>query len=161
MGRGKGCGPFPLRSSPASSRPLTQLIPRQPRALVAAVAGELLRIPVERLPVTAARAHAVGERDPPAHPLDLARLAPYDTPALGRVIPDLEKAAVHRDVAAIHVEHDDVAGGDAHDGIPRAAAQQVGARSAHASPSLGLNPSGSDRADRHALMANVRSPKVS
>src|SRR3989475_9210783 len=161
MGRGKGCGPFPLRSSPASSRPLTQLIPRQPRALVAAVAGEFLRIPVERLPVTAARAHAVGERERPAHALDLTRLAAHDAPARGRVIADLEKPAVDGNVAAIHVEHDDVTGGDAHDGVPGAAAQQVSARSAHARPSLGLNPSGSDVAGRHALMANVQSHKVS
>src|SRR5438445_1862829 len=148
-GRVVAPSPFP-GLFPASHGSLTKFVPRQPRALVAAVAGELLRIPVERLPVAAARAHAVGKRERPAHALDLARLAAHDAPALGRVIPDLEKPAVHRNVAAIHVEHDDVAGRDAHDGIPRAAAQQVGARSANASPSLSLNPSGSDVAGRHA-----------
>src|SRR5436309_3536530 len=92
---------------------------------------------------------------------EVTRLAAHDAPALGRVIADLEKPAVDGNVAAIHVEHNDVTGGDAHDGVPGAAAQQVSARSAHARPSLGLNPSGSDVAGRHALMANVQSHKVS
>src|SRR2546427_2220600 len=66
-----------------------------------------------------------------------------------------EKPAVDGNVAAIHVEHDDVTGGDAHDGVPGAAAQQVSARSAHARPSLGLNP------DRKSTRLNSSHSQIS
>src|SRR6266851_869466 len=143
--------PPPLSSpcpGPASPR-LAQLVPGERRRLLAPLAGQLLAVGPERLPVAAGRAHGVGEREQATHPLDLPRLAAHDAPALGRMIADLEEPTVHRHVAPIHVQHHDVARGDTNDGVPRAATQQVRTGPPDARPSLGLKTRGSHRTEGH------------
>src|SRR5712691_6377449 len=143
--REKRRGKSAVHTLPSSRFPpplLAQLIPRQRRRLLAAFTRKLLDVGPEGLAVPAGGAHRVREREQPAHALDLARLAPHDAPALRRMVADLEEAPVDRDVAPIHVQHDDVARRDADHRIPGAAAQQVRAGLADAGPALGLEPRG-------------------
>src|SRR2546423_9801336 len=48
----------------------------------------------------AGRTDGVCEREDASQSFDHARLAAHDRPALGRMIADLEEAAVHRDIVA-------------------------------------------------------------
>jgi hypothetical protein len=61
----------------------------------------------------------------------------------------LEEATIHRHVAAVHVQDDDVARGNPHHRIPRAATQQVRAGLADTSPALRLQLCGSEGAERN------------
>jgi hypothetical protein len=123
---------------------LAQLIPGHRGRMVAPIAGEVPRIAVERLPVAAAGAHRVGEREVPAEALQLTRLAAHQAPPLRGMVADLEEPPVHRHVTPVDVQHDDLAGGNAYDGVPRAPAQEVRAPLTDAGPSPGLEFCGSD-----------------
>src|SRR5712692_5565010 len=126
-----------------------QLVPGQPRRLVALVTGELLRPALERLAMAAGWTHRVRQRKDASQALHHARLAAHDGPALGGMVANLEQPAIDRDVVPVDVEHDDVARGDAYDGIPRPSAQRVRARRADAGPALGLQPGRCDHAMIH------------
>ena len=120
------------------SPPLAELIPGHRRGVVAAIAGEVFHVAVERLPVAAAGAHRVGERKVPAESLQFPRLAPHQAPPFRWMVADLKKPPVHRHVAPVDVQHDDLARGNAHDGVPRAAAQEMRAPLPDARPAPGL-----------------------
>ena len=111
---------------------------------MAAFAGEVSNIAFERLAVTATGAHCVGEREVLAEPLELAWLAPYQAPPFGWMVADFEEAPVYRNIASIDVQHDDLTGRNAHDRVPGATAQQVGAPLTDARPAPGLEFGGSD-----------------
>jgi hypothetical protein len=119
---------------------------------MAAFAGEVSHIAFERLAVTATGAHGVGEWEVLAEPLELAWLAPYQAPPFGWMVADFEEAPVYRNIASIDVQHDDLARGNAYDGVPCAAAQQVCAPLSDARPPLGLQSCGTNdtRGIRHA-----------
>ena len=141
---------FPLPSSPS----LAQFIPSHRRCLMAAFTGEIMRVAFERLAMAATGTHGVGEREVPAEPLELARLTPHQAPPFGWMIANLEEAPVHGNIAAIDVQHDDLARGDAYDGVPGAAAQQVCAPFSDARPAPGLQFCGTNgtRGIRHAYI---------
>src|SRR5216117_2834360 len=128
-------------------------VPRQRSRLLAPLADQLLHVRLKRLPVATGGTHGVREGEQAPYALNLARLAPDDAPALGRIIADLEEAPIHRYVAPVHVQHHDVARRDAHDGVPRTPTQQMGAGPADPGPAFDLEPRGSHRAEwnTHAL----------
>src|SRR3989442_2566993 len=95
---------------------MAQLIPRHARHFLAALAAQLLGVRLERLPVPAAGAHGVRQGEDATDPLDLAGLAPHDTPALRGMIADFEEAAVDGYVTPVHIQHDHVARRDVHPG---------------------------------------------
>src|SRR5881296_3479989 len=128
------------RASRISHPASRHFVPREGADLLAPLADQLLDVRLEPLPMAAGGTHGVGQGEQAPHPLNLARLAPHDAPALGGMIADLEEATVHGYVAPVHVQHDDVARGDAHHRVPRAAAQQMSAWSADPGPALGLKP---------------------
>src|SRR5215831_4236326 len=128
---------------------LAQLIPRQYRRVVAAVALQPLRVRPERLAVAAGGTDGVGEREDAADALDEARLTAHDGPALGGLVADLEQPAVDGDVAAVNVEHHDVARRHPHHGIPGAAPQSMGAGGTHAGPAFRLEAGRSYSAGFH------------
>jgi hypothetical protein len=76
---------------------------------MAPFAGELPRVTIESLPMAAAGADGVGEGEIPTESLELARLASHQAPSFGWMVTDLEEPPVHRYVAAVHVQHDDLA----------------------------------------------------
>src|SRR5204862_4802121 len=126
------------------------LVPRQRSRLLAPLADQLLYVRLKRLPVATGGTDGVREGEQAPHALNLARLAPDDAPALGRMIADLEEAPIHRYVAPVHVQHHDVARRDADDRIPRTPTQQMGAGPTDPGPALGLEPRGCHRAERTA-----------
>src|SRR5690242_18375543 len=125
-------------------------VPRQRRLLFTALARQVLHLGAEPLTMAAGGANSVRQRKQPADPLDLARLATHDAPALRRVIANLKESPVDRHVPPIDVQHHDVTRGDANHGVPRAAAQQMRAGSSDPRPSLRLEARGSHRAEGHA-----------
>src|SRR5207302_2327573 len=125
---------------------------------LAALAAQLLGVRLERLPVPAAGAHSVRQGEDATDPLDLAGLAPHDTPALRGMIADFEEAAVDGYVTPVHIEHDDVARGDAHHGVPRTAAQQVRPRLPDSGPPLRLEARWGDRAERNRHTRKLHGP---
>src|SRR6266850_4453885 len=133
-----------------------QLIPREPSGFLAPVARHLVATRLEALAVAAGRADGVGQRDGATQLLHHARLALHDRPALRGMVADLEEATVHRNVVPVHVEHDDVAGGDPDHGIPRAAAQRVRARGADPGPALHLQAGRRDGAKIHGSKVKGR-----
>src|SRR5712691_4095815 len=131
---------FPLPASRITLPASRHFVPGQRPGFLAPLADQLLHIRLEPLAVAASGTHGVSEGEQAPHPLDFARLAPDDAPALGGLIPDLEEAPIHGYVAPVHVQHHDVARRDAHYGVPGAPAQQVGTGPADAGPALGLEP---------------------
>jgi hypothetical protein len=111
---------------------------------MAPLAGEVPRVTVEGLPMAAAGADRIREGEISAEPLELSRLAPHQAPPLGRMVADLEEPPVHRNVAPIDVEDDDLTRGYAHDGIPCTATQKVRASFSDARPAPGLESCGTD-----------------
>src|SRR5947199_7135178 len=105
-----------------------------------AVACHLVRPRLDPLAVPACRTHRVRQREDTTEPFDDARLTADDRPPLRRMITDLEEATVHGHVVPVDVEDDDVARGDANDGIPCATPQRLRARRTDASPTLHLQP---------------------
>ena len=102
------------------------------------IARHVIDASFDALPVPAAGAHGVGEREDPAESLDDARLAAHDRPPLRRMIANLEEAAIDRDVVPVHVEYDDVARGDPNDRIPSATPQRVRAGGTDTRPAFHL-----------------------
>src|SRR5436309_14350988 len=107
---------------------------------MAAIARHLIRPRLNALPVPARWAHRVRQWENSPEPFDHARLAADDRPPLGRMIADLEKATIDRHVVPIDVEHDDVARGDANDGLACATPERVCARRTDASRTRHLRP---------------------
>src|SRR5215510_8396009 len=105
---------------------------------MATITRQPLRIRAERLAVAAGGADGVSEREDAPDALDEARLAAHDRPAFRGLVADLEQPAVDGDVAAVDVEHHDVARRHPHDGIPGAAPQGMGAGGTHAGPAFRL-----------------------
>src|SRR2546422_344265 len=83
-----------------------------------AIACHFIRPGLDPLAMSTSRAHRVGQWEDPPQPLDDPRLAAYDRPPLRRMIANLQEATVDGHVVPVDVEHHDVAGGDANDGIP-------------------------------------------
>ena len=134
---------FPLPTSLFPFADLAQLIPGHRRRVVAPIAGEVPRVAVEPLPVAAVGAHRIGEREVPPEALQLPRLAAHQAPPLRGMVADLEEPPVHRHVTPVDVQHDDLAGGSAHDGVPGASAQEVRAPLPDAGPAPRLEFCGS------------------
>src|SRR5436309_2039470 len=134
-------------------------VPCQRADLLAALADQLLHVRLKPLPVAAGGAHGVREGEQAPHPLNLARLAPDDAPPLGGMIADLEEAPVDRHVPSIDVQHHDVTRGDADDGVPRAAAQQMRAGPSDPRPSLGLEARRRHGAKGHAHARTIPSSR--
>src|SRR5258706_11724835 len=111
---------------------------------MAAIARHVVGPGLDALPMPARGADGVGQREDSPESLDDARLAPYDGPPLGRMIANLEESPVDRHVVSIDVEDDDVARGDANDGIPGAATQRVRTGGTDTRPTLHLKASGRD-----------------
>src|SRR5260370_6023751 len=84
-------------------RRLIHFVPRETGGGMTPVAGQFGEARIKCLPMAARRTHAVGQREQPAHPLDVARLAAHDAPALRRMVADLEQAAGHRHDVTVHV----------------------------------------------------------
>src|SRR2546425_5439345 len=99
---------------------LAQFIPCHGRALMAAIARHLVRAGFNALPMPTSGTDGVRQREDSSEPFDDARLTADDRPPLRRMIADLEEATIDRHVVPIDVEHDNVARGDANDGVPRA-----------------------------------------
>src|SRR2546423_14461629 len=108
--------PYASRISFPASR---HFVPRQRRLLLAALAGQVLHLGAEPLTMTAGGAHGVRQREQPADPLDFARLATHDAPALRREIANLGESPFYRHVPPFDVRHHDVTRGEEDDGIPR------------------------------------------
>src|SRR6266545_1566654 len=123
---------------------LGELVPCHRRAFMAAIARHLIRPRLNPLPVPARWADRVRQWEDSPQSLDDARLAAHDRPPLGRMIANLEEPTIDRHVVPIDVENDDVARGDANDGIPCTAPQRVRAGGTDARPTLHLKASGSD-----------------
>src|SRR5437870_12755037 len=90
--------------------------------------------------MSACRTDGVRQWENSPEPFDHARLAADDRPPLGRMIADLEKATIDRHVETVDVEHDDVARGDANEGIQCSTPQSVRARRSDESTTLHLQP---------------------
>jgi hypothetical protein len=143
LGVRKSCFPDPRFLEPlgvSASRRLRQLVPCHRRALMAAIACHFIGPGFNPLPMSTRRANSVCEREDSSEPFDHARLAADDRPPLRRMIADLEKATIDRHVVPVDVEDDNVARGNANDGIPSATPQRVRARRTDASPTLHLQP---------------------
>src|SRR5256885_13074239 len=120
-----------------------------------AIACHLIRPRFNPLAMPTCRADRVGKWEDPAESLDDPRLAADDRPPLRRMIANLEEATVDRYVVPVDVEHHDVAGGDANDGIPCATPQRVRAGRADARPTLHLQTRGGDHpVDRKSTRLN-------
>src|SRR5712675_607198 len=103
-----------------------------------AIARHLVGPRLDALSMPARRTDRIRQRKDAAESFDDARFAADDRPPLRWVIADFEEATIDRHVVPVHVEHDDVARGDANDGVPRAASQRVRAGGADARPTLHL-----------------------
>ena len=111
---------------------------------MAAIACHFVGPGFNPLTMPASRADRVRQWEDSPEPFDHARLAADDRPPLRRMIADLEKATIDRHVMPVDVEDDDVARGDANDGIPCATPQRVRAGRADARPTLHLQTRGGD-----------------
>ena len=111
---------------------------------MAPFAGELSRVTIERLAMAAAGADGVGEGEIPAESLELARLASHQAPPFGWMVTDLEEPPVHRYVAPVHIQHDDLARRNAHDRVPGPSAEEVRPPFADARPAPGLESCGTN-----------------
>lgn len=109
---------------------------------MAAFAGEIPHVAIEGLAVAAARAHRVREREVPAEPLEFPRLAAHEAPSFGWMVADFEKPPVHRNVAPIDVQYDDLTRRNADDRVPRSPAEEVRASFSDARPAPGLESGG-------------------
>src|SRR2546430_10863480 len=105
-----GMGAAPPPAPRPSSPPSAHLVPRQRCLLLAPLAGQIPHIGAEPLAVAAGGAHSVGKRKQPADPLNLARLATHDAPALRRMISNLEESPIDVHVPPIDVQHHDMTG---------------------------------------------------
>lgn len=132
---------------------LAGFVPRHRRRLMTLRARHLSGARFNALPIPARGTDGVREREDPAQPFDHARLASHDRPPLGWMIANLEEATIDRNVVTIHVEHDDVARGNADDWIPRTTTQCVRAGRTDACPTFHLQLCWSDlsRGSFHAL----------
>src|SRR5436309_13456516 len=147
------------RASRISHPASRHLVPREGADLLAPLADQLLDVRLEPLPMAAGGTHGVGQGEQAPHSLNAGRLAPHDAPALGGMIADLEEAPVDRHVPPIDVQHHDVTRGDADDGVPRAAAQQMRAGPSDTRPSLSLEARGRHWAERHAHARTIPSSR--
>jgi hypothetical protein len=119
---------------------------------MAPLAGQLPRVPIERLAMAAAGTDGVCKGEIPTESLELSRLASHQAPPLGWMVTDLEEPPVHRYVAAVHIQHDDLAGRNAHDRVPGPSAEEMRAAFPDTRPAPGLESCGTNGTswNRHA-----------
>ena len=132
---------------------LGELVPCHGGRFMTAVTCHFIGPGFNPLSMPACRTHGVRQREDSSEPFDHARLAAHDRPPLRGMIANLEEAPIDGHVVPVHVEHDDVARGDANDGIPGAAPQRVGAGGPDPRPALHLKARGRDHpvGDFHSL----------
>src|SRR2546423_15426723 len=85
---------------------------------MAPIARHVIRPGFDTLPMPAGRTDGVCEWEDASQSFNHARLAAHDRPALGRMIADLEEAAVHRDIVAGSAEADGGGRGEAPGPVP-------------------------------------------